>query len=140
MEVFNSMINKIRPECKVVFAPALQEYSRNYNNLIEKVKLWKKQGVKAFYFIINVILDKSGVKMSSSMESGNHWSCVHISLETEDGLYADSVGREVPRDVLPTFFKQYAKYMKKVMTLSNPCKSLIKFNQQNLRTNVATLT
>ena len=103
MEVFNSVINKIRPECKFIFAPALQEYSRNYNNLIEKVKLWKKQGVKAFCFIINVILDKSGVKMASSVESGNHWSCVHISLETEDELYADSVRREVPRDVLPTF-------------------------------------
>ena len=36
--------------------------------------------------------------MASSMVSGNHWSCVHINLETGDGLYADSIGREVPRD------------------------------------------
>ena len=32
------------------------------------------------------------------MVSGNHWSYVHINLETGDGLYADSIGREVPRD------------------------------------------
>ena len=38
-EVFISIINKIRPECKIISAPALQEYSRTYNNLIEKVKL-----------------------------------------------------------------------------------------------------
>ena len=43
-------------------------------------------------------LDRSGVIMASSMVSGNHWSCVHINLETGDGLYADSIGREVPRD------------------------------------------
>ena len=34
IEVFISMINKIRPECKIISAPALREYSRNYNNLI----------------------------------------------------------------------------------------------------------
>ena len=39
IEVFISIINKIRPECKIISAPALQEYSRTYNNLIEKVKL-----------------------------------------------------------------------------------------------------
>ena len=36
-------------------------------------------------------LDRSGVIMASSMVSGNHWSCVHINLETGDGL-ADSIG------------------------------------------------
>ena len=66
-EVFISMINKIRTECKIISAPALREYSRNYNNLIENVKLWKKQGVKTFYFIINVRLDRRGVIMASSM-------------------------------------------------------------------------
>ena len=55
-EVFISIINKIRPECKIISAPALREYSRNYNNLIEKLKLWKKQGVKLFCFITNVRL------------------------------------------------------------------------------------
>ena len=54
IEVFISIINKIRPECKIISAPALQEYSRTYNNLIEKVKLWNKQGVKTFCFITNV--------------------------------------------------------------------------------------
>ena len=39
IEVFISIINKIRPEYKIISAPALQEYSRTYNNLIEKVKL-----------------------------------------------------------------------------------------------------
>ena len=39
IEVFISIINKIRPECKIISAPALREYSRIYNNLIEKVKL-----------------------------------------------------------------------------------------------------
>ena len=39
IEVFISIINKIRHECKIISAPALQEYSRTYNNLIEKVKL-----------------------------------------------------------------------------------------------------
>ena len=39
IEVFNSIINKIRPECKIISAPARREYSRIYNNLIEQVKL-----------------------------------------------------------------------------------------------------
>ena len=66
--------------------------------------------------LTNVKLDTSGVVMASSMVSGNHWSCVHINLETGDGLYADSIGREVPRDFgdnLATIFKQYGKYTKK---------------------------
>ena len=36
IEVFISIINQIRPECKIISAPALREI---YNNLIEKVKL-----------------------------------------------------------------------------------------------------
>ena len=59
------MINKIRPECKIISAPALKEYSRNYNNLIEKLKLWKKQDGKLFCFIIDVRLDRSGEIMAS---------------------------------------------------------------------------
>ena len=70
IEVFISMINKIRTECKIISAPALREYSRNYNNLIENVKLWKKQGVKTFCFIIKVRLDWRGVIMASSMWVG----------------------------------------------------------------------
>ena len=88
-EAFISIINNIRPESKIISVPALREYSRIYNNLIEKDKLWKKQGVKTFCFITNVRLDRSGVIMASSMVSGNHWSCVHINLETGDGLYED---------------------------------------------------
>ena len=34
---------------------------------------------------------------------GSHWSCVHINLETGDGLYTDSIGREVPPDFEDTF-------------------------------------
>ena len=42
--------------------------------------------------------------MASSMVSQNHWSCVHINLETGDGSAdADSIGREVPRDFGNTF-------------------------------------
>ena len=37
------------------------------------------------------------------MVSGNHRSCVHINLKTGDGLYTDSIGREVPRDFGDTF-------------------------------------
>ena len=37
------------------------------------------------------------------MVSGNHRSCVHINLKTKDGLYTDSLGREVPRDFGDTF-------------------------------------
>ena len=117
IEVFISMINKIRPEYKIISAPAPREYSTNYNNLIEKVKLWKKQGVKTFCFIINLILDRSGVIMASSMVSENHWSCAHFNLETGDGLYADSIGREVPRDFQDTFsnfFQAICNYMKKI--------------------------
>ena len=139
-EVFISMINKIRPECKVISAPAIREYSRNYNNLIEKVKLWKKQGVKIFCFIINVRLDKSGIIMASSMVSGNHWSCVHINLKTGDRLYADSIGRGIPRDfedTLSNIFQAICKVYEKNMTLLNPCKLLMKFNQQKARTNGA---
>ena len=65
IEVFISMIDKIRPECKIISVPALREYSRNYNNLIEKLKLWKEQGVKFFSFISNARLDSSGVIMAS---------------------------------------------------------------------------
>ena len=117
IEVFISMINKIRLECKITSAPAPREYPKNYNNFIELVKLWKKQGVKTFCFLINARLDRSGVIMASSMVSGNHWSYVHFNLETGDGIYADSIGRQVPRDFENTisnfFFKQYAKYKKK---------------------------
>ena len=73
------------------------------------------------------------------MVIGNHWSCVDIKLETGDGFYADSIGREVPRDFeksFSKFLKEYAKYTKKNMTLLNPCKLLMKFNQQRARTNV----
>ena len=59
------MINKIRPECKIISAPARKEYSRNYNNLIEKLKLWKNQDGKLFCFIIDVRLDRSGEIMAS---------------------------------------------------------------------------
>ena len=65
IEVFILIIRKIRPECKIISVPALRECSRNYNNLIEKLKLWKKQGVSLFCFIINVRLDRSGVIMAS---------------------------------------------------------------------------
>ena len=65
IEVLISMINKIRPECKIISVSALREHSRNYNNLIERLKLWKKQGVKLFGFIINVRLDRNGVIMAS---------------------------------------------------------------------------
>ena len=37
------------------------------------------------------------------MVSGNHWSCVHFNWETGDGLYTDSIGREVPLDFEDTF-------------------------------------
>ena len=37
------------------------------------------------------------------MVSGNHWPCVHIDLETRDGFYTDSIGREIPRDFEDTF-------------------------------------
>ena len=39
IKVFISIFNKIRPECMIISAPALREYSRIYNNLIEKAKL-----------------------------------------------------------------------------------------------------
>ena len=106
------MIKKIRPECKIISAPALREYYRNYNNVIETVKIWEKQGVKTFCFIINVRLDRSGGIMASSMVSRNHWSCAHINLETGDRLYADSIGREVPRifgDTFCNFFQAICK-------------------------------
>ena len=73
------------------------------------------------------------------MVIGNHWSCVDIKLETGDGFYADSIGREVPRDFeksFSNFFKAICKVYKKNMTLLNPCKLLMKFNQQRARANV----
>ena len=123
IEVFISIINKIRPGYKIISAPALREYSRIYNNLIEKVKLWKKQGVKTFYFIANVRLDRSGVIMASSVVSGNHWSCVHINSENGDGLYVDSIGWEVPRDFGDAFSNYFQAIWKvhKEKSLSNPC-------------------
>ena len=102
IQVFISIINKIRPDCKIS-APALREYSKIYNNLIEKVNLWKKQVVNTFCFITKVKLDRSGVIMVSSRVSGNQWSCVQINLEAGDGLYAESIGREIPCDFGDTF-------------------------------------
>ena len=61
-------------------------------------------------------LDRSGVIMASLMVSGNHWSCVHIDIETGDGLYADSIGREVPRyfeDTFSNVFQGICKVYKK---------------------------
>ena len=85
-------------------------------------------------------LDISRVIIASSVVTRNHRSCVHINLETGDGLYADSIGQEVPCDFehLATFFKQYSKYTKKTMTLLNPCKFLMRFDQQNACRNVET--
>ena len=66
------------------------------------------------------------------MVSGNHWSCVHINLESGDGLYADSIGREVPRDFGDTFSNYFQAIWKvyKEKPLSNPCTLLMKFNDQ----------
>ena len=137
IKVFISIINKTILECKIISAPALREYSRIYNNLIEKVKLWKKQGVKVFGFMTIVRLDRSGVVMAFSMVSGNHCSCVHINLETGDELYADSIGREVPcnfGNTFSNFFQAICKVYKK-RTLLNPCTVLMKFNEQKAHTN-----
>ena len=103
IEVFISIINKIIPECNIISAPPLLEYSRIYNNLIDKIKLWKKQDVKTFGFIVNATLDRCGVVMASSVVSGNHCFCVRVNLETGDVLYADSIGREVPSNFGKTF-------------------------------------
>ena len=72
------------------------------------------------------------------MVSGNHWSCVHINLETGDGLYADSIGREVPRDFGDTFSNYFQAIWKvyKEKPLSNPCMLLMKLNEQKACTNV----
>ena len=48
-------------------------------------------------------LNRSRVIIASWMVSGNHWSCVHINLETGDGLYIDWIEWEVPRDFEGTF-------------------------------------
>ena len=72
------------------------------------------------------------------MVSGNHWSCVHINLETGDGLYADSIGWEVPRHFGDTFSNYFQAIWKvyKEKTLSNPCTLLMKFNEQKTHINV----
>ena len=41
------------------------------------------------------------------MVSGSNWSCVHINLEPGDGLCADPIGQEVPRDFGDTFSKSF---------------------------------
>ena len=46
----------------------------------------------------------------------DYWSCVHINLETRDGLYTDSIGREVPRyfgDTFSNFFQAICKVCEK---------------------------
>ena len=75
--------------------------------------------------------------MPSSMVSGNHWSCVHINLETGDGLYADSIGREVPRDFGDRFSNYFGIIWKeyKGNSLSNPCTVFMKFSKQKASTN-----
>ena len=62
-----------------------------------------------------------------------------LNLKTRDGLYTDSIGREVPRDFEGTFsnfFQAICKVYEKDYTLLNSCKLLIKFNEQKARTNV----
>ena len=65
--------------------------------------------------------------MASSMVSGNHWSCVHFNLETRDGFYADSIGREVSRDFEDTFSNCFQAIWKvcKEKPLSNLCTLLV---------------
>ena len=76
--------------------------------------------------------------MAFSMVSGNHWYCVHIKLETGDGLNADSIGRQIP----PSFGDRFSKYFQiiwkgyKEKLLPNPCTFLMKFNEQKGSTNV----
>ena len=53
------MINKIRPECKIISAPALREYSKNYNNLSEKLKFGLSPSKK---FCVNCFIE-SPLKM-----------------------------------------------------------------------------
>ena len=53
------MINKIRPEYKIISAPALPEYSRNYNNLIEKLNV----GLSLSKKICVLCLTESPLKM-----------------------------------------------------------------------------
>ena len=59
-------------------------------------------------------LDKGGVIMASSTVSGNHWSCVHINLETGDRLYADLLGRQVPRNFGDTFSNYFLSNMESI--------------------------
>ena len=72
------------------------------------------------------------------MVSENHWSSVHINLETRDGLYVNSIGREVPLDFGDTFSNYFQAIWKvcKEKPLSNPCTLLIKFYEQKARTTV----
>ena len=76
--------------------------------------------------------------MASSVVSGNHWSCVHINLETGDGLNADSLGRQIPRNFGDTFSNYFQtiwnRYKEKL--LSNSCTFFMKFNEQKACTNV----
>ena len=65
---------------------------------MKKVKIWKKQRAKIFYFKTNVKLDRSGVIIAFSLVSWNYYSCVHINLETRD-----SIERGIPRDFEDTF-------------------------------------
>ena len=76
--------------------------------------------------------------MASPMVIRNNWSCVHINLETGDGLYADSIGREVPRDFGDTFSNYFQTIWKgyKEKLLSNPCTLFMKFNEEKASTNV----
>ena len=72
------------------------------------------------------------------MVSGNHWSCVHINLETGDGLNADSIGRQIPRNFGDTFSDCFHTIWKgyKEKLLSNPCTLFMKFDEQKGSTNV----
>ena len=76
--------------------------------------------------------------MASSMLRGNHWSCVRINLESGDGLYADSIGQEVPRDFGDTFSNYFQTIWKryKEKPLSNPCTLFVKFIEEQASTNV----
>ena len=79
-------------------------------------------------------LNRSGIIMASLMVSGNHWSCVHFNIETGDGLYADSIGREVPRYFEETFSNVFQaickKYKKKWLYQIHPSCSWNSINKK----------
>ena len=65
------------------------------------VQSWKEYGIQSCCVILNVSKTESGDEtlIANRGESGNHWSCMYMNLESKTLVYADSLGWPLPINI-----------------------------------------